>query len=330
MSQGLGVTEPVPTPNGSQHPRVVEFLRELKTTRGASSYTVRNYTQALDSLHRWHEETYEKPPDWLHLKRDDFRHFLRALGRRQLSRASIQLTFSALRTFYRYLLKHRHVSSTPIRGITLPKSGRRLPRFVPEHQISGLLGAPLQKLSTQRAAAQEAGSPAPEASDAYRDAAVLELIYSAGLRISEVCGARFDDINLQSRVLKVRGKGRKEREVPFGVPALKSLERYWDAIKYSRTPGTPLFLATSGDQKPISASSVQKGLKDYLAIAGLDPGLTPHKLRHSFATHMLDHGADLRSVQELLGHAQLKTTEVYTHVTAERLKQVYNQAHPRA
>lgn len=324
------MTEPVPTPNGSQHPLVVEFLRELRTTRGASSYTVRNYTQALNRLHQWHEEIHNKPPDWQRLGREDFRHFLRALGRSQLSRASIQLTFSALRTFYRYLLKHRHVSSTPIRGISLPKLARRLPRFVPEHQMSGLLNAPLQNLSSQQATAREAGSPPPEASDSYRDAAVLELIYSSGLRISEVCGARVEDLNIQSRVLRVRGKGRKEREVPIGIPALKSLERYWQDVHHPRTHGTPVFLAPSSDQKPISASSVQKSLKKYLAIAGLDPALTPHKLRHSFATHMLDNGADLRSVQEMLGHAQLKTTEVYTHVTAERLKQVYNKAHPRA
>ncbi len=196
--------------------------------------------------------------------------------------------------------------------------------------MSGLLSAPLQDLGSQQAIAREAGSTPPEASDSYRDAAVLELIYSSGLRISEVCGARVEDLNLQSRVLRVRGKGRKEREVPVGIPALKSLERYWQDVQHPRTHGTPVFLAPSSDQKPISASSVQKSLKKYLAIAGLDPALTPHKLRHSFATHMLDNGADLRSVQEMLGHAQLKTTEVYTHVTAERLKQVYNKAHPRA
>ena len=161
-----------------------------------------------------------------------------------------------------------------------------------------------------------------------RDAAVLELIYSAGLRVSEVCGLRVDQVDLNGQTLRVLGKGRKERVIPFGGPALAALEAYWRWIGPQQKPSDPVFLGRGG--VPLSPIRVQTRLKRYLAQAGLDPALTPHKLRHSFATHLLEDGADLRAVQELLGHKNLKTTEVYTHVTVERLKAVYAAAHPRA
>jgi integrase/recombinase XerC len=161
-----------------------------------------------------------------------------------------------------------------------------------------------------------------------RDRAALETLYAGGLRIAELVGLDRADLDLEGGLVRVFGKGRKERVVPFGEPALKALEAYWGASNAGQKPSDPVFQGRGG--VALSPVQIQSRLKRYLALAGLDPALTPHKLRHSFATHLLEDGADLRAVQELLGHKNLKTTEVYTHVTVERLKAVYAAAHPRA
>jgi integrase/recombinase XerC len=158
----------------------------------------------------------------------------------------------------------------------------------------------------------------------------LEVIYSCGLRVSELCQLRAEDIDWPQQLVRVRGKGKKERLTPVGRPALDGIEAYWKHAGYAPGPEMPVFFANAKRVGPLSPRTVQLRLKKYLRAAGLDPSLTPHKLRHSFATHLLDAGADLRSVQELLGHAHLVTTQVYTHVTTERLKRAYNKAHPRA
>ena len=163
-----------------------------------------------------------------------------------------------------------------------------------------------------------------------RDVAVLETIYSCGLRISELCGLRAEDIDWSEQLVRVRGKGKKERLVPIGEPAWKAIQNYWGALKQPPAGPSPVFLAETKKAAPLNPLQLSRRLKQYLVIAGLDPALTPHKLRHSYATHLLDAGADLRSVQELLGHAHLVTTQVYTHVTTERLKKAYDAAHPRA
>jgi len=159
---------------------------------------------------------------------------------------------------------------------------------------------------------------------------LLETIYSCGLRISELCGLRAEDLNCNEQLIRVRGKGKKERQVPIGTPALEAIRAYWKSLEHSPSGSMPVFLANQHRPDAMSPRVVQLRLKRYLEIAGLDPQLTPHKLRHSYATHLLDAGADLRSVQELLGHAHLATTQVYTHVTTERLKRAYDKAHPRA
>jgi len=160
--------------------------------------------------------------------------------------------------------------------------------------------------------------------------AILETIYSCGLRISELCGLRAEDINWNEQIVRVRGKGKKERLVPVGAPALAAIQNYWHQLKPRPGIDAAVFLAKAHKLKPIYPRLVQLRLKRYLALAVLDPHLTPHQLRHSYATHLLDAGADLRSVQELLGHAHLVSTQVYTHVTTERLKRAYDEAHPRA
>lgn len=302
------------------------FLRDLELVRNASAYTVRNYRQALVEFTRWHRETHGGPPAWERLTRDDFRLYLRALGRRGLARSPIHLRFSTLRGFYRFLLREGRVARHPIRDLSLPRKERRLPQFVPADRIEDLLRAPLRDLEPVD------GRPPDErtAMLAFRDAAVLEILYSSGLRVSEVCQLRVGDIDLPGRQLRVRGKGRKERIVPVGRPALEALGRYWSRIGQPSHPDQPAFPGGRKTGGTIQPSEVQTRLKRHLRTAGLDPKLTPHKLRHSFATHLLDRGADLRSVQELLGHARLSSTEIYTHVSTERLKRAYQQAHPRA
>jgi integrase/recombinase XerC len=306
---------------------LVAFLEHLATERAASAYTVRNYRQGLGEFVGWYEQQRGTTPSWGELERDDFRAYLRFLGRRGLSPAAIALRFSALRSFYKFLIRQGVVESSPIRNVALPRAGRRLPRFLTVQQLEQLLRAPLQAVLAPRR--NGPGRPIDTVAG-YRDAAILETIYSCGLRISELCALRAEDINWAEQMVRVRGKGRKERLVPIGAPALEAIRLYWSKLPEPPFGAMPVFLASSKGVRPVGPRILQRRLKKYLVLAGLDPAITPHKLRHSYATHLLDAGANLRSVQELLGHAHLVTTQVYTHVTTDRLKRVYDQAHPRA
>ena len=307
---------------------MAKFFAHLATDRGASAYTQRNYRQALTEFVRWHLEERKSPARWEALQRDDFRGYLRFLGRSQLSRAAIQLRFSALRTFYKFLIRHAVVETSPIKNLSLPKAEKRLPRFLTQQQMLDLLDAPGKLLATRQ---EQKGPGRPLSAEVCRrDVAVLETIYSCGLRISELCGLRVEDIDFAGQIVRVRGKGKKERLVPIGAPALAAIQDYWARLLNPPMGPQPVFRTDTEKAAPLSPLQLARRLKTYLIIAGLDPHLTPHKLRHSYATHLLDAGADLRSVQELLGHAHLATTQVYTHVTTERLKKAYEAAHPRA
>jgi len=320
-----------PTPKGvaveSDDAWVKKFLIHLATDRGASEYTQRNYKQALTEFQAWHHQDRAAAPVWETLQRDDFRSYLRFLGRQQLGRAAIALRFSALRTFYKFLIRHGGVETSPIKNISLPRQPRRLPHFLTVPQMVDLLKAPLEVLKAPKT--KSAGRPVSVAA-CYRDVAILETIYSCGLRISEMVGLRVEDIDGAEEVVRVRGKGKKERMLPISQTALQAIENYWTQLAERPTGAAPVFLSETRKRSPMSAAMLQRRLKGYLVRAGLDPAITPHKLRHSYATHLLDAGADLRSVQELLGHAHLVTTQVYTHVSTERLKKAYEQAHPRA
>ena len=304
-----------------------KFLAHLATDRGASVYTQRNYRDALIEFCNWHQEERQAIPVWEKLQRDDFRGFVRFLGRNNLSRAATQLRFSALRTFYKFLIRHGGATASPIKNLSLPKLEKRLPKFLTKQQMEALLIAPFEVLKIQKT--KKAGRPVSQIA-ALRDVAVLETIYSCGLRVSELCGLRVDDIDWSEQIVRVRGKGKKERLVPIGKPALMAIQDYWNTFKQPAGGASPIFFAETKKRAPLAPVQLARRLKQFLAIAGLDPGLTPHKLRHSYATHLLDAGADLRSVQELLGHTHLVTTQVYTHVTTERLKKAYDAAHPRA
>ena len=307
---------------------VERFLAHLATDRGVSIYTQRNYRQALREFTGWHQAERQGAPDWPKLQRDDFRGYLRCLGRQKLGRAAIQLRFSALRTFYRFLIRRGVVEVSPIRNVALPKTPKRLPKYLTVPQMAELLRAPLQPLN-QPKKEKTRGRPVSIAT-CYRDVAILETIYSCGLRISELCGLRGGDIDWAEALVRVRGKGQKERLVPIGQPALGAIRHYWGLLKQPPAADQPVFQAGSDGVKAVPPRTLQARLKQHLAAAGLDPAMTPHKLRHSYATHLLDAGADLRSVQELLGHAHLVTTQVYTHVSTDRLKKAYDAAHPRA
>ena len=302
-------------------------MRHLSDERGASPYTIRNYSQTLAEFVTWHERERREPPAWDKLQRDDFRYYLRYLGRNNLSRAATQLRFSSLRSFYKFLIRRGVVASSPIKGVALPKQEKRLPKFLTKEQMLALLNAPLKELAAKPKDSKKARANAPSF---HRDVAILETIYSCGLRVSELAALRVCDIDFAGQLVRVHGKGKKERQVPIGEPALAAIQQYWNQLMQPPSGEQAVFLARSAGHDPVSPRVVQLRLKRYLAAAGLDPHLTPHKLRHSYATHMLDAGADLRSVQELLGHAHLVTTQVYTHVSTERLKKAYDDAHPRA
>ena len=216
---------------------------------------------------------------------------------------------------------------SPIKNLALPKPGRRLPKYLTKQQMIDLLNAPARLMAMPRR--QGPGRPV-SAGVCLRDVAVLETIYSCGLRVSELCGLRVEDIDWNEQLVRVRGKGKRSGWCRLASRRLQAIENYWRTLKQPPAGPLPVFFAETKKAAPLHPVQLSRRLKQYLVIAGLDPGLTPHKLRHSYATHLLDAGADLRSVQELLGHAHLVTTQVYTHVTTERLKKAYDAAHPRA
>ena len=310
---------------------VEQFLNYLRVERDASPLTLRNYSADIRAFRVWFEEKFKLTPDWTRIDPFHLRGYLVHLSERRFDRATIHLKVSALRSLFRWLVRAEHVKQNPLIGLTLPKKHRKLPKFLTVQQVETLLDAPLKfgvSGSVPTASSNRGLDDVRPARDwrAWRDKAILETFYSAGLRVHELAQLNDDDFDLLGEVVRVRGKGKKERLAPLGGPAVETLRKYLELR--GRSSRGPVFVNRFGGR--MTARSVQRMLKKYLVAAGLDPSLSPHKLRHSFATHMLDAGADLRCVQELLGHANLSTTQIYTHVTPERLKKVYEKAHPRA
>lgn len=291
--------------------RYVEtFLDVIDAERNLAPHTIANYRHALATF----REHVPAPP-WRECKPEHFRAFLFQIMKNGAARATVRLHFAALRTFYKFLAERYGLKDNPLKEVQLPKAERKLPVVLTPKQIDDLLNAPLLVKPTAKA---------PKWIP-FRDAAILELFYSSGLRLSELGGLNVADLDPYSESVRVLGKGRKERICPVGVPALKAIQRYRQEAKVE---GGPLFISKL--RKRLSTRNIAVMLEKYVLLAGLPRGITPHKLRHTFATHLLDHGADLRSVQSLLGHASLSTTQIYTHVSVERMKKVYDQAHPRA
>ncbi|MEW6008703.1 MAG: tyrosine recombinase XerC [Candidatus Omnitrophota bacterium] len=282
---------------------VEKFFRYLEIEKNASEFTKINYGHDLKEFDSFLKDTPMESIDYLVLRR-----YLAHLKARNLSKRSINRKLSSLRAFFKFLFKEGLIKTNPAALLSSPKLDKHLPLFMTEDETVKLL----------------------EAADGHdwlslRDRAILETLYSTGMRISELLGLNLDDIDFISGVVKVRGKGKKERLIPIGNSAINSIRRYLDnRLDKSQT----IFL--NKNKTRLTTRGARLILNKYIKKASLKQGISPHTLRHSFATHLLNRGADLRSVQELLGHSNLSTTQVYTHLTTERLKAVYDKAHPRA
>lgn len=294
----------------AEDPLASAYLDYLRDERNASPRTLDNYRRALAAA-----AEFLAGKDWPAAQADDFRGYLFALMKRGRSRATIRLEFAALRSFYRFLCERKGLATNPLLVVSLPKAEKRLPVFLTTTQIDALLRAPH---------AAEPGKQAPSWMP-WRDAAILELFYSSGLRLAELAALDVRDIDPYNETVRVLGKGSKERVLPVGEPALQAIQEYRHR---AGVRDGPLFISKL--RKRLGSGSIWMLVKKYLRLAEIPVPASPHKLRHSFATHLLDAGADLRSVQSLLGHASLSTTQIYTHVTTERLKHAYDEAHPRA
>ncbi len=291
---------------------VATFLSYLEVERSASKSTLEGYGRALDHARRGIKGL---PTDWRKATSDHFRDHLFQLMKSGAARSTVRTEFAALRSFYRFLSERHQLEVNPLKAVLLPKAQRKLPHPLNLSHIEALLAAP------GRAEREKQAPPWAAA----RDTAILELFYSSGLRISELVGLDAADLDPYSETVRVFGKGRKERIVPVGGPALRAISHY---RQQANVRSGPLFINKS--RRRLQRSSIWASMKKYLQLAKIPIPASPHKLRHSFATHLLDAGADLRSVQSLLGHANLSTTQIYTHVTTERMKQAYDKAHPRA
>jgi integrase/recombinase XerC len=283
--------------------------------RRYSAYTVRNYRQAFDDFYGWLKGSGGAQLDALTPRQT--RDFV-VEAQRRFDRRTLHNHVSGLRTFYRFWLRRGRVTQNPFATVPLPKLEKRLPKFLTEEQMKLLLTGPQRLLENETV----------DAPTAWRDRLAMELLYGGGLRVSELVGLTYGSIDFDSGVARVVGKGRKERLCPIGRVALAVLVKFRDEFARRTAPASPVL--TNADGTRMTTRAVQLMLKRYLALAGLPLDLTPHKLRHSYATHLLNAGADLRLVQELLGHVQLATTQVYTHVSVARLKEIYAKAHPRA
>jgi integrase/recombinase XerC len=292
------------------------FLQYLSVERNASALTTKSYREDLAALEEYLREAAgdrDVRPDAVTVL--DLRGYVAALHESGYAKTTIARRLASMRSFFRFGQREGWTKTNPAKPLRNPRKGRSLPHFLSAEDIGSLLQAP------------PAGDPM-----GLRDRAILETMYSAGLRVSEVVGLDDGDLDFEAGVLRVRGKGRRERLSPVGSYATSALKR-WHRVRTldrSNPPGptAPVFVNKFG--KRLTTRSVARMLEKYLKITGLDNRTTPHSLRHSFATHLLDRGADIRSVQELLGHKSLVTTQIYTHVSTASVRAIYEKAHPRA
>ncbi len=286
---------------------IEKFIRYLEIEKNASKYTVLNYSIDLRSLKDFLKDEPIEKVDYITLRR-----YLAYLKEKNLSKVSIARKIAAIRSFFRFLCREGYVKTNPATSLSIPKREKHLPKFLDENEVVKLIE-----------------SPKGDNISAFRDRAILETLYSTGIRVSELVGLDVEDVDHIGGVIKVYGKGKKERIVPIGERALQSIREYLNKLKHEGAKETKvLFLNKSGER--ITDRSIRRAIEKYIRKTSIKEKISPHTLRHSFATHLLDHGADLRSVQELLGHANLSTTQIYTHITTERLKSAYDKAHPRA
>jgi integrase/recombinase XerC len=285
------------------------FIKHLEFERRLSPLTCKNYRRDLHALESWCGEAAVNA--WNDLDSEHFRSWSAACFRRGLSSKSIQRRLSAARTFYRYLLREKHVRNNPVLSVSAPKAGKRLPGNLDVDRMARLLDIP-------------GTGPLVD-----RDRAILELLYSSGLRLAELTDLNLGDVDLNDATVRVTGKGNKDRIVPVGSHARKAI-RQWSRTRVQRANGDEkaLFVSTRGSR--LSQRAVQARVKHWGKRQGIDTRVYPHLFRHSFATHLLESSHDLRGVQDLLGHANISTTQVYTHLDFQHLAQIYDQTHPRA
>ncbi|MFA4843131.1 MAG: tyrosine recombinase XerC [Candidatus Omnitrophota bacterium] len=285
---------------------IEKFIRYLEIEKNYSIHTVLNYKLDLKDFNKFLAGTDLEKVDYLALRK-----YLAVLKEKNLSSRSVGRRLSALRSFFRFLSREGYIKTNPILMLSSPKLDKHLPSFMTEEEVKRLI--------------ESAFAKTPNDLLGLRDRAILEVFYSSGLRISELVGLNLDDVDFISGVLKIRGKGKKERIVPVGEAALTAIKKYLDR----RNKQTDAIFLNKNSRR-ITTRGVMDIVVKYLRLAGIKPGVSAHTFRHSFATHLLNRGADLRTVQELLGHANLSTTQIYTHLTTERLKSVYDKAHPHA
>jgi tyrosine recombinase XerC len=285
---------------------VDKFIRYLEIEKEASRHTVTNYKIDLREFAAFLGEKDVEGVDYLLI-----RQFLGHLRHKNLSRASIARSLSCLRSFFKFLVREGLLENNPLSGVSTPKKEKKLPHFMQEDMVIKLVESPPSDLM------------------GLRDRAILETLYSTGMRVSELVGMDTDSCDFIGGVVKVYGKGKKERFSPIGEKAIDAIRRYQKASADWRSSGTKaVFLNKNGGR--LTDRSVRRIIERYIRKISMQEKVSPHTLRHSFATHLLNRGADLRTVQELLGHANLSTTQIYTHVTTEKLKDTYQKAHPRA
>lgn len=286
---------------------IQKFMTYLEVEKNASSHTITNYR--ID-LKEFSGSIKDKPLG--NITHVDIRLFLARMKEKNFSKRTVARKMACLRSFFRFLCREGYIKSSPASGLKTPKLERKLPLFLDVNEVVRLIES-------------------PDSSDVYglRDKAILETFYSSGIRVSELVGLNKENVDFIGGVLKVYGKGKKERLAPIGDRALRAIRNYLEKLGTTDIKEKKaVFINKSG--RRMSDRAVRRIVEKYIHRASMREGISPHSLRHSFATHLLDRGADLRSVQELLGHANLSTTQVYTHITTERLKQVYDKVHPRA
>jgi len=297
------------------HSAISRFLRFLSVERNAAPLTIKSYREDLTSLADYLTQACGHTPEPGQVTPLDLRGYVSALHEAGYAKTSVARRLASLRTFYKFAQREGLAESNPAKPLRNPRPDRKLPHFLSTDEIGKLLVAP----------------PATT-SQGLRDRAILETMYSAGLRVSEAVGMNDGDVDLDEGLLRIRGKGRRERLAPVGSFAAKAITRWLKARRLSpREPAghaAPIFTNKFG--RRLTTRSVHRLLLKLLKLTGLDLRTTPHTLRHSFATHLLDRGADIRSVQELLGHKSLVTTQIYTHVSTTALRAAYERAHPRA
>jgi integrase/recombinase XerC len=299
----------------AMHGTIQRYLRYLEVERNASAYTIKSYREDLLSLADYLTESVGTCPEPSQVEPQWLRNYVTAMHDAQYARTSIARRLASMRGLFKFAQREGLVDQNPAKPLRNPRPHRKLPHFLTTDEIGTLLAAPSTETTMGR-----------------RDQAIFETMYSAGLRVSELVGINDGDLDLEDGLVRVKGKGKRERLAPLGRYAVEAIQTWLAHRVLAKgkmpAPGSPVFVNKFGNR--LTTRSVARLLEKYLLLTGLNLKTSPHTLRHSFATHLLDRGADIRSVQELLGHKSLVTTQIYTHLSTAGLKQAYDLAHPRA